>query len=321
MGGGQRSAGGAHAGGGRRRGIDAAVCEHVGPMAARRDRSRTSGSAVSRRFVALSTKRLGAILGRALGEADQWVVYIDGKVFRDHCMVLALGIDAEGRKHVRGQREGSAETAAVSTGLLSDLVTRGLPTDRRSTLDASVATASCRTGSLLWKRWPRPTAWLLTWCNIDECVWGGGTAVERWAEGTGGRTGVRQPPDVGVGAVADDQRHLACQRHRGRRGGDDRQHCDDEQLRRAHPVPPPSPFAPPRPVRSVGVQVRLRLQSDDSLRWSRLLASRTTSRGILRRGRGPGTQGNSGCDRSRCVLRSATVASSVGCQTCRLVAA
>ena len=90
----------------------------------------TSSSAVSRRFVALSTKRLEAFLGRPLGELDLRVVYIDGKVFRDHCMVIALGIDTAGRKHVLGLREGATETAAVTSGLLSDLVTRGLPTDR-----------------------------------------------------------------------------------------------------------------------------------------------------------------------------------------------
>ena len=90
----------------------------------------TSSSAVSRRFVALSTKRLRSFLGRPLGELDLRAVCIDGKVFRDHCMVIALGIDTQGRKHVLGLREGATETAAVTTGLLSDLVTRGLPTDR-----------------------------------------------------------------------------------------------------------------------------------------------------------------------------------------------
>ena len=44
--------------------------------------------------------------------------------------MIALGIDTQGRKHVLGLREGATETAAVTTGLLSDLVTRGLPTDR-----------------------------------------------------------------------------------------------------------------------------------------------------------------------------------------------
>ena len=90
----------------------------------------TSSSAVSRRFVALSAKRLRSFLSRPLRELDLRVVCIDGKVFRDHCMVVALGIDTQGRKHVLGLREGATETAVVTSGLLSDLVTRGLPTDR-----------------------------------------------------------------------------------------------------------------------------------------------------------------------------------------------
>ena len=100
------------------------------PVPAEVNERATSSSAVSRRFVALSTKRLQAFLVRPLGELDLRVVCIDGKVFRDHCMVIALGIDTQGRKHVLGLREGATETAAVTTGLLSDLVTRGLPTDR-----------------------------------------------------------------------------------------------------------------------------------------------------------------------------------------------
>ena len=100
------------------------------PVPAEVSEQGTSSSAVSRRFVALSTQRLQAFLDRPLGDLDLRVVCIDGKVFRDHCMVIALGIDAEGRKHVLGLREGATETAAVASGLLSDLVTRGLPTDR-----------------------------------------------------------------------------------------------------------------------------------------------------------------------------------------------
>ncbi len=87
-------------------------------------------SAVSRRFVSLSAKRLRSFLSRPLGELDLRVVCIDGKVFRDHCLVVALGVDMAGRKHVLGLREGATETVAVATGLLSDLVMRGLPTDR-----------------------------------------------------------------------------------------------------------------------------------------------------------------------------------------------
>ena len=90
----------------------------------------TSRSAVSRRFVALSTQQLRAFVSRPLGELDLRVVCIDGKVFKEHCIVIALGIDTAGREHVLGLREGATETAAVSTALLNDLVTRGLPTDR-----------------------------------------------------------------------------------------------------------------------------------------------------------------------------------------------
>ena len=100
------------------------------PVPAEVSERSTSRSALSRRFVALSTERLRAFVSRPLGELDLRVVCIDGKVFKEHCIVIALGIDTEGRKHVLGLREGATETAAVSTALLNDLVTRGLPTER-----------------------------------------------------------------------------------------------------------------------------------------------------------------------------------------------
>ena len=57
-------------------------------------------------------------------------------------MVVALGIDTQGRKHVLGLREGATETAVVTSGLLSDLVTRGLPTDR-TCCSSSTARRGC----------------------------------------------------------------------------------------------------------------------------------------------------------------------------------
>ena len=100
------------------------------PVPAEVSERATSRSAVSRRFVALSTQQLRAFVSRPLGELDLRVVCIDGKVFKEHCIVIALGIDTQGRKHVLGLREGATETAAVSKALLNDLVTRGLPTER-----------------------------------------------------------------------------------------------------------------------------------------------------------------------------------------------
>ena len=133
------------------------------PVPAEMNERATSSSAVSRRFVALSTKRLHAFLSRPLGELDLRVVCIDGKVFRDHCMVIALGIDTQGRKHVLGVREGATETAAATIGLLSDLVTRGLPTDR--TLLFVVDGASGVTSGH-----PRTCSVLGAWCNVAKCI-------------------------------------------------------------------------------------------------------------------------------------------------------
>jgi putative transposase len=89
----------------------------------------TSSSAVSRRFIALSQRQLVQCVSRPLGELDLWVVMIDGIDYREHTILVALGIDSAGNKHVLGLREGTTENAAVARALLSDLAERGLPTD------------------------------------------------------------------------------------------------------------------------------------------------------------------------------------------------
>lgn len=90
-----------------------------------------SRSSVSRRFVALTQAQLVAWLSEPIGELGIRVVMIDGKVFRDHMVLVALGIGSDGRKHVLGLREGTTENASVCRALLADLIERGLPTDRR----------------------------------------------------------------------------------------------------------------------------------------------------------------------------------------------
>jgi transposase-like protein len=86
----------------------------------------TSRSAVSRRFIALTTQQMHEFLARPLAGLDLRIVFIDGKLFREHCLLIALGLDRQGRKHVLGLREGSTENARVATALLADLVARGL---------------------------------------------------------------------------------------------------------------------------------------------------------------------------------------------------
>ena len=89
-----------------------------------------SKSAVSRRFIALTTDQLRQWLARPLGELDLRVVMIDGLDFGDRILLIALGITTDGTKTVLGLREGTTENATVCRGLLRDLIDRGLAADR-----------------------------------------------------------------------------------------------------------------------------------------------------------------------------------------------
>lgn len=90
----------------------------------------TSRSAVSRRFVAATERQMAEWLGRDLGALDLGVLMIDGVYIEEHVLLVALGIDADGKKHVLGVREGATENAVACTALLADLRDRGLRTDR-----------------------------------------------------------------------------------------------------------------------------------------------------------------------------------------------
>jgi transposase-like protein len=89
-----------------------------------------SKSAVSRRFVALSLNRLRAFLARPLADLTIRIILIDGLVVGDHVILIALGIAADGHKHVLALREGTTENATVTRELLADLVDRGLASDQ-----------------------------------------------------------------------------------------------------------------------------------------------------------------------------------------------
>jgi putative transposase len=100
------------------------------PLSGKEDERSTSKSAVSRRFVALSQKQMAAWLSAPLSGLDLRVLMIDGIVFHEHTVLIALGIDADGKKHVLGLREGTTENRAVAKALLRDLLERGLDPER-----------------------------------------------------------------------------------------------------------------------------------------------------------------------------------------------
>ena len=90
----------------------------------------TSKSAVSRRFVARTAAQLEAALSKPL-DGEEWVaLMIDGIAFHEHVIVIALGIDATGRKHVLSFRQGSTENGTLCREMLSEIVSRGVPADR-----------------------------------------------------------------------------------------------------------------------------------------------------------------------------------------------
>lgn len=90
----------------------------------------TSKSAVSRRFVALTAAQLKAMMEASIAHIDLAVLMIDGIVIDDHIVLVALGIDIEGKKHVLGLHEGATENATACTELLAGLRERGMRTDR-----------------------------------------------------------------------------------------------------------------------------------------------------------------------------------------------
>ena len=90
----------------------------------------TSKSAVSRRFVAMTQAKLDEMLKVSLAPLDLAVLMIDGIHIDDHVILVAMGVDTEGKKHVLGFHEGATENATACTSLLTELRARGMRTDR-----------------------------------------------------------------------------------------------------------------------------------------------------------------------------------------------
>ncbi len=90
----------------------------------------TSRSAVSRRFIAGTARKLAQLRSRDLRQLRLVALFIDGIEIADHTVVVALGVGEAGGKHVLGLEEGTTENAATCKALLSGLIERGLPTDR-----------------------------------------------------------------------------------------------------------------------------------------------------------------------------------------------
>jgi len=88
-----------------------------------------SRSAVSRRFVTRTRAALSELMARDLSKLAVAALMIDGVSFADHCCVVALAICADGTKVPIGHVLGDTENKKVVSGLLRNLVKRGLRAD------------------------------------------------------------------------------------------------------------------------------------------------------------------------------------------------
>jgi hypothetical protein len=130
LGGGARSVGAAHArGDGDRR-------EHAALRTQPRPAARRCGGArdlEERRVAPLRGPQralLAEWLVRPLGALDLVAILIDGIYFDQRCVLIALGLDTNGHKHILGLHEGSTENTTVAKALLGDLIERGLDPER-----------------------------------------------------------------------------------------------------------------------------------------------------------------------------------------------
>ncbi len=87
-------------------------------------------SSVSRHFVKATAEQMRGFLERDLSGLDLVAIFIDGIEFKGHLLVVAMGIDKDGRKHILGLCQGATENAEVCKSLLEDMDRRGLNTGK-----------------------------------------------------------------------------------------------------------------------------------------------------------------------------------------------
>jgi transposase-like protein len=83
-------------------------------------------SSVSRHFVEATAEQMREFMERNLSGLDLIALFIDGIEFKGQMLVVALGLDIRGKKHVLGLWQGATENTEVCKSLLEDMARRGL---------------------------------------------------------------------------------------------------------------------------------------------------------------------------------------------------
>ncbi len=84
-------------------------------------------SSVSRKWIKATAKKIEDLQKRSLAEMDIRAVFIDGKRFSKHGVIIALGVAATGQKYVLGIYQADTENSKSCLDLLNNLQSRGLP--------------------------------------------------------------------------------------------------------------------------------------------------------------------------------------------------
>ena len=84
-------------------------------------------SSVSKKWIKATAKKIDELQKRSLKEMDIRAVFIDGKRFAKHGVIIALGVGSSGLKNVLGIYQADTENSRSCLNLLNDLEKRGLP--------------------------------------------------------------------------------------------------------------------------------------------------------------------------------------------------
>lgn len=85
-------------------------------------------SNISKRWLHATAKKISELQERDLRPHAIRAVFIDGKRFKKHGVIVALGVASDGRKFVLGIYQADTENSASCLELLNNLELRGLPT-------------------------------------------------------------------------------------------------------------------------------------------------------------------------------------------------
>jgi putative transposase len=86
----------------------------------------TSAATISRKMVQATAEKLKELMNRRFENLEIAALMTDGVHFADQTIVIALGIDIRGFKHILGLWQGATENSQVVKNLLEELVGRGL---------------------------------------------------------------------------------------------------------------------------------------------------------------------------------------------------